>query len=464
MESETQVNSIVDSDKSKNFSMYLQFWAGQIISLLGSSIVMFAIIWELSEMRPGDNTIISLAFFFGFLPQIIISPFAGVVADKFDKKKIILISDSLQALFTLVLIFSFMLNRVTVAQILVINFLRGTAQAFHSPISFTLIPLMVPNDKMTRINGLNFLFNSMVNIIGPVVGAWLLVLLPVGTILWVDIVTFGIALIPLLRIKIPKVGVQLESEISFEQDSFEQDAQETQNGDGTQSIPDPIPDPIPNSKEKISYFTEIREGIKLIGEIPGMVGALVMAVFLNFIFMPFDALLINFIKVTHSGTAWELGIFSGAIQVGMFGGAIIVSVIKKWKNWTFWVSFGLIVQSIAFLALGFIPDGMFWLLYITGGIMLLMNPIINSLFQTTIQNIVPPEKMGRIMALIMMFAGIASPIGLLIAGPIADAIGSIKWVFIGCGILTLMTSSLAVFGKDVHTLLSQGETLANETA
>ena len=167
MDSDSEVNSKVVSDSAQNFNMYLQFWAGQIFSLLGSAVVMFAIIWELSEMRPGDNTIISVAFFFGFLPQIIISPFAGVVADKFDKKKIIIISDSLQALFTLLLIFSFMLNRVTVAQILVINFLRGTAQAFHSPISFTLIPLLVPKDKLTRINGLNFLFHSMINIIGP---------------------------------------------------------------------------------------------------------------------------------------------------------------------------------------------------------------------------------------------------------------------------------------------------------
>ena len=63
MESDAEVNSKVASDSSQSFNMYLQFWVGQIFSLLGSAIVMFAIIWELSEMRPGDNTIISLAFF-----------------------------------------------------------------------------------------------------------------------------------------------------------------------------------------------------------------------------------------------------------------------------------------------------------------------------------------------------------------------------------------------------------------
>ncbi|TFH29576.1 MAG: MFS transporter, partial [Promethearchaeota archaeon] len=340
MDLSTPIDDEVDPNVSRNFRMYLQFWVGQIFSLFGSAVVMFAIIWHLSEMRPGDNTIISVAYFFGFLPQIIISPFAGVIADKFDKKKIIIISDSLQAFFTLLLIISFMLNRVTVIQIILINFLRGTAQAFHSPISFTLIPLLVPKDKMTRINGLNFLFNSMINIIGPVIGAWFLVLLPVGTVLWVDIITFGIALITVLPIKIPKVGSQLGSATL--------DAQDSQNDHDKSSIQ--------NQTEKISFTTEIMEGIRLIRQIPGMVGTLMMAVFLNFIFMPFDALMINFIKVTHSGTELELGYFMGAIQIGMFAGAILVSVVKKWKNWTFWVSFGIIMQGIAFFALGTIPD------------------------------------------------------------------------------------------------------------
>ncbi|MHA1673108.1 MAG: MFS transporter [Promethearchaeota archaeon] len=179
--------------------------------------------------------------------------------------------------------------------------------------------------------------------------------------------------------------------------------------------------------------------------------------------MPFDALMINFIKVTHSGTKLELGYFMGAIQIGMFIGAILVSAIKKWKNWTFWISLGLVIEGIAFFALGTIPDEMFWLLYLTGGLMLLMNPIINSLFQTTIQNIIPPEKLGRIIALLSTFAGIASPIGLLVAGPIADAIGSIKWVFMGCGFLTLIASLLAIFGKNFHTLLFLGEAQAKKT-
>ncbi len=265
-----------------------------------------------------------------------------------------------------------------------------------------------------------------------------------------DIITFGIALIPVLRLKIPKVGSNLESDV---QDA--QDTQDTQNGHGESSIP--------NQTEKISYVTEIKDGIKLIREIPGMAGALTLGIFLNFIFMPFDALMINFIKVTHSGTELELGYFMGAIQIGMFAGAIIVSVVKKWKNWTFWVSFGLIVEGIAFFALGTISDGIFWLLYLTGGIMLILNPTINSLFQTTIQTIIPPDKMGRIIALLSTLTGIASPIGLLIAGPIADALGSIKLVFMGCGILSIIASLIAIFGKNFHTILSKGEEQANKT-
>lgn len=428
---ESNFGSAADEErKKKNFTMYLQFWIGQMASLLGSAVVMFALIWQLSLMRPNNNTIISIAYFLGFLPQILVSPFAGVIADKFNKKKIIYISDSLQAFFTLVLIALFWFNKIEVWHILLVNILRGTCQAFQSPISFTLIPLMVPKDKMTRINGLNFLFNSVINVIGPIIGAGLLAILPVQSVLWVDIVTFGIALIPLMIIKIPKAREEEHAAINGE-------------------------------KKKTTIFSEIGEGIKIIKNIKGLPQVILIGVFLNFIFMPIDALGINFIKVVHGGSQIELGFFMGALQIGMFLGAILVTLKKQWHHWYYWVMGSLFMEGILFISLGLIPEEQFWMLYTIAGIFFLLNPVMNSLFQTTIQNIVPPTKIGSISSLLTTLLSIAAPLGLLIAGPIADAVNSINWVFIGSGIMTLIVILVASFGSGLKGLLSRGEATAN---
>ncbi|MCF2140484.1 MAG: MFS transporter [Candidatus Lokiarchaeota archaeon] len=422
-----------ESEDKRNFSMYIQFWIGQVFSLMGSAIVSFIIIWQLSEMEPGNNTLISVAFFVSFFPQIVISPLAGVIADKMNKKIIIIISDFAQATLTLILIILFALGVVEIWHILLLIFFRGICQAFQAPISIAIIPLMVPKDKMTRVNGLNYLLSSLINMISPIVGAWLLIVLSPSQALWIDIFTFFIAFFTIIRIRIPKSKT------------------ETTNFDEIQE-----------KQKKISFFSEIKAGLDVIHDIKGLGSVIIMAIFLNFIFMPVDALMINFIKINHGGTKVELGYFMAALQLGMLLGALLTILVKKWRNWFAWIILGLVSEALAYLALGLIPEGFFILLYIDAVMMLIMNPIVNSLFLTGIQNIIPKDKIGRISSIIMMLSNIASPIGLLLSGIIADAIGSIPIIYICCGILTLIVLGITVSGKGFRQLTKEGERITNQ--
>ncbi|MDH5788394.1 MAG: MFS transporter, partial [Candidatus Bathyarchaeota archaeon] len=186
------------------FRSYLAFWVGQLVSLLGSSIAQFVIIWWVT-LETGSPLYLSLAALVGFAPAIILSPFAGVFVDRWSRKALIGIVDFLQALATVILILLFSLGSVSVWQVLVLLALRGVFQAFHSPGVAAIIPLMVPRDKLSRMNGLNFLFNGAVTLVGPVVAAVLLEVWPIGQVLWIDAVTFLVALLPLLAITIPSV-------------------------------------------------------------------------------------------------------------------------------------------------------------------------------------------------------------------------------------------------------------------
>ena len=119
-----------------SFQAFLFFWAGQLFSILGSNIVSFVLIWTITELAPENNTVLSIAAFLAFIPFVIFVPIAGVVADKWNKKNLILIADSLQAAFTLVYIIISALGTLQIWHIYTIGFLEGHVVHFMNPFHF----------------------------------------------------------------------------------------------------------------------------------------------------------------------------------------------------------------------------------------------------------------------------------------------------------------------------------------
>ncbi|WP_371802211.1 MFS transporter [Candidatus Lokiarchaeum ossiferum] len=432
MVEENKLDQINSLESKAKYRSYLLFLSGQMTSIFGSSIIMFVLIWHLTDMVGENNTILSLAFFLGLLPIVILSPIAGVFADKHDKKKIIIIADSAQAFLTLGIILIFYFSEVKVWHILTLNSLRSVCQAFHEPVTFSLIPQLVPPSKLSRVNGINFFLSSIIRIIGPVIGAWLMVFLAVELILWIDIITFLLALLTILQIKIPK---------SVKEKQIEQQKQDM--GDAYEHPPEP------------SFFTQFKEGIHAITEIKGFTGIMILAIFANFIMQPLDVLLPNFIKYEHFGEKQQLGYFMAFLQAGMLCGGLISALKKQWKNVIVIMSLGLFSTGIGLLLLGVIGQSNFILLYTVAFFMLLLNPIVNALFQTTLQRSVPPEKMGRVISVVVSLATLASPIGMILAGPIADALGSIRELYVWCGILNIIIVAFTLYSKNSRIFLKE---------
>ena len=176
------------------FRAYLFFWLGQLTSLLGSSIAQFVIIWWIT-LETGSALYLSIASFLGLAPMVILSPFAGVLVDRWSRRALIGVVDFLQALATVVLIFLFAVGIISIWHVLTLLTLRGIFQAFHYPATSAIIPLMVPKEKLSRMNGLNYLCNGAVTLMGPVVAALLLGFWLIHQILWVDVATFIICLL-----------------------------------------------------------------------------------------------------------------------------------------------------------------------------------------------------------------------------------------------------------------------------
>jgi len=392
--------------EKKQFKQYLFLFSGQQISMLGSSIVSFAIIWWLtittqSEMMLGIASLVSLG------PYVLVAPFSGLLADKFNRKTILIIVDACQAIFTVILSILFLTNHVSVAVIFVILGLRGTAQAFQVPVSMSITPTMVPKKQLSRMNGLSYLFSGLVNIIGPALGAALFAIpgINIGMVLWIDLITFAIAIIPLIIVKIPSV---VTPEIEGEQ-------------------------------VKESFIMQMSEGYNALKNIKGMLALLFGAMTINFFMSPLMALLPIFVNKVHGGTEVNYALVIGMLQAALVIGGLFMSLFKGFKKPVLIFLISLVFQALCQIALTFVPtdiEGRFWIIGAILFALAIPFSILDVSFITSIQVLIPKEKMGRVIATIMAISPAIRPLGQFLSGVIAE--------YTGMNIILIISAILAV--------------------
>jgi DHA3 family macrolide efflux protein-like MFS transporter len=258
------------------FKSYLFFWSGQLVSLLGSSMAQFVIIWWIT-LETESAFYLSLAAFLGLVPMVILAPLTGVLADRVNRKVLIFTVDFLQAMATVVIIVLFWVDIISIWLVLALLTVRGVFQAFHLPTTNAIIPSMVPQDKLSRMNGMNYLFTGAMTLVGPVAAAVLLSFWQIYQVLWVDIITFAVAVIPLLLVRIPSVrsGAQMRNS---------------------------------------SFKEDFGEGFSFIRRARGFLPLLILATMLNFLLTPLSTLLPYYVKFDHLGGAEELAFVMAFFQ------------------------------------------------------------------------------------------------------------------------------------------------------
>lgn len=393
------------------FRGFLSFWSGQLVSLLGSSISSFVIIWWIT-LETESALYLSIASVVGFAPMVILTPFAGVLVDRWSRKALIGIVDFLQALVTVVLIFFFWLDIVSIWQVLALLGLRGVFQAFHAPAVSAIVPLMVPRDKLSRMNGLNYLLGGAVTLIGPVLAAVLLETWKIHQILWIDAATFVVAVIPLLIVKIPSVRQKRDK-----------------------------------NQDKPSFREEFREGLAFIRNARGFLTFIMLATVLNFLLTPLSTLLPYYVKFDHLGEAPDLAFVMALFQGGILGGGLLMTVIKGFKKKMVAIMFSLYLIFIGYAFVALTPTGLFWFMAIGGIIMAFCLPIANVSIQTITQTVVPMKMQGRVNSVTMALASAATPFGMILSGVIVEFTRTAN-LFLGCAGLGILISTVAWFFTD----------------
>ncbi len=385
------------------FRSYLLFWSGQLISLLGSSISQFVIIWWIT-LETQSTLYLAVASVLGLAPIVVLGPLAGVLADRWNRKSLILAADLFQALTTLVLILLFWFDVAALWQVFVLLTFKGVFQAFHMPSVFAIIPTMVPKEKLSRMNGVNYLCTSAVNMVGPVVAALLLSIWTISQILWIDVVTFLMALVPLLVIRIPSV--------------------------------------LKEQGKSSSFRRQFGEGLSFIRKARGLLPLILLATAVNLLVTPLGTLLPYYVKFDHFGVASDLALVLAFIQGGLLVGAAIMSLIKVSRR-----KAAIMVSSMYILMLGYMlvaltPTGLFWFMAISGFIQTLCIPMIDVLAMTTLQTVVPVEMQGRVTSVTVSLAHAAQPIGMLLSGVVAVFIGTSN-LFLACAGLGMVIVTLS---------------------
>jgi len=388
---------------------FFTIWSGQALSLFGSALVQFALIWWLTQ-KSGSATVLAIATLVGMLPQIVLGPFAGALVDRWNRRVIMIMADATIAVFSLLLAYLFVTDTVQIWHVYAIMAIRALGGAFHFPAMSASTPLMVPDSQLTRVNGLNQALQGINGMIAPPVGALLLGLLSTQGILMIDVGTAILAILPLLFI----------------------------------SIPQPKPREDLQQKVKPSLMQDVRAALAYIRSIPGFTAIIFMALFLNFLLVPTSALL-PLLVIKHFGKgALELGLLESATGIGIITGGILLSIWGGFKKKIVTSVAGIVGLGIGVTLVGLAPANLF-LLAIAGNILLgFMIPMANGPVGAMMQSIVRPDMQGRVMSLLNSGATAISPLGLLIAGPFSDLLGIRVWFWAG-GIMCVMIAVGAFF-------------------
>lgn len=383
----------------KNWKTNIALFIGsQTISLFGSSLVQYAIGWYIT-LRTGSGVMLMISIICGFLPTFFTSPFAGVWADRYNRKTLIILSDSLIALCTLALAVLFWAGYDSIWLLFSASVIRALGAGIQTPAMNAFIPQLVPSDQLVRVNAVSGSVNSMVNLLAPMLSGALLAFADLEAIFFIDVVTAAIAIVILLVFLRVPIHEKMESETAG------------------------------------SYFQNLREGIDYIKQ-----HAYIKKFFLysaGFFICAAPAAFLTPLQVTRTfgEEVWRLTAIEVVFSIGMMLGGITMMRWQGFKNKTFTIALGAALFGICTVTLGLASA--FWFYLLMMGVTGLSMPFFNTPYMALLQQKVDTAYMGRVFGVLTMISSTMMPFGMLIFGPAADMV-KIEFLLIGTGIVMLL--------------------------
>lgn len=403
----------------KNINLFL---TGQFLSGITSMIVQYAIIWYLTK-ETGSAIILSFATLLGMIPMVLLSPFAGPLVDRWDKKRLLILTDIIVALFAMVLVVVGTISDTFPLWLVFVSlFIRAIAQTFQMPTIQSILPTMVPEEELTRINGQLGMVQSANFIIAPAIGAFLFTVIPINWLILLDVLgtVFGVGL--LVFVTIPKVISQGET---------------------------------------IHLLTDTKFGVKKLYENKGLWHIMLNGAVFTLLFMPAASLYPLMTMGYFGQNVGQAGLVEVVYSVGMLAGGAVIGFFGKWKDRMKPIFMAYVVVGTTIGASGLLPgttQGFFYFLLLNAGAGF-ATPYFNTLLMAIIQQSYEPNVLGRVLGVFNSLMTLPGPIGLIFAGPLTDKIGVEKMFLIAgigtllCGIVLFLTPVARNYDKELQKKL-----------
>lgn len=357
---------------------FLRLWLGQAVSVAGSGMTGFALGVHIYQ-QTGSATFFALITLFATLPGILISPLAGMVVDRFNRREVMILSDAGSALTTLVLALLFWLNSLELWHIYLLVGIGSFCSGFQLPAAQAAITQLVPKEFYSRASGMIQMSRGMQFIVSPALAGSLMGIIGIPGILMVDLATFLFGIVLLLGIQIPSL-------------------------DNAQDDKSP------------GWGTQILDGVRYLADRPGMV-VLIGVIAIGNLMIGFLIVLVAPMILAFT-TEKVLGLMNSLSALGMMVGSILVSVKGLPKSLVPSLFLFMMIGGLGLAAMGFwthpLPITVACFLFF------LSMPFVNACQETIWRHKIELDMQGRVFALTRMIVASASTLAFIIAGPLAD--------------------------------------------
>ncbi|MBT4504884.1 MAG: MFS transporter [Gemmatimonadetes bacterium] len=390
-------------------------WTGQALSLVGTRIGQFALVWWVTETT-GSATILATATMMAILPGVLGGPFAGALVDRWSRRRVMIVADGFIALVGAWVAYLFWSGTMEVWHIYVVVVARAVGEIFHGPAMQASTSLMVPQEHLPRVAGINQTLYGGLNVVAPPLGALLLSVLPMHEIMAIDVVTAGFAILPLFFIHVPQ----------------------PQREDGGAS----------------GVLTDVREGLRYIWRWTGLRGLCVLAMVLNFIVSPAVFLMPILVTRHFGGEALQLGWLNSAWGAGLVLGGLLLGTWGGFKRRATTMLVGIIGLGVGLVVVAATPSDLFPLALAGLFFGAVMNALCNGSAMALMQQVVAPQIQGRVFTVVGSLCGGMMPLSMAIAGPLADQVG-IRWLFLVGGAAQILMGLGAFRVRSIMGIESQ---------
>lgn len=386
-----------------------KFLTAQTISLFGSSLVQYAIIWYVT-LSTSSGKMLTLSTLCGFVPQILISLFGGVWIDRYDRKKMIMLSDGTIAVATLLLAITFITGHQNIGILFAVLLIRSAGAGIQTPTVNAIIPQIVPKEHLMLINGINSTLSSLMMFLSPAISGAILSIAPLQVTLLIDVVT-------------AVIGISITATIFI----------------------------TPHREAKADGFSalaELKAGFIYLKSNRLIKNLLIFQLIILFCISPSAFLTPLLVSRTFGAEVWRLTAGEMTYSLGMVLGGLLISTWGGFSKRLHTTMLAGTLYGVLMFGLGTSP---FFLLYLICNTMIgVTSPCYSAPITVTIQEKIPQKMQGRVFSFMQIASSCALPLGMTVFGPLADIV-AIQSILIVAGIFVLLTVGIVWKSQWLHS-------------